>query len=313
MRHILRILQHAPLEQPAADEAGRAYDAVADDYLRYVDGSVEQLFNFDSRYAFADREVWRRIDGALVDLRTQGREHVRILDLGCGPGTWLMRAALHARALGFTAIETRGIDISAELIGMAQRSASRIHVPGIALDFAVQDLEAALAGETADSCDLILCLYGVLNHLPAVRHAAIADALARVATGHVILTVRAAGSPPSVFVTGIEDTLAYRQDHVHDRLSVDLKDGRHLEFYSHLFTADEARRLFTPRLELRELVGLDLFHSRFKFDPNWHRDEPVDARFESRLSGLERLCASDPEMIDHAAHILLSCTARPRV
>ncbi len=181
------------------------------------------------------------------------------------------------------------------------------------LDFAVQDLEAALAGEAEGSCDLILCLYGVLNHLPAERHGAIADALARAAAGHLILTVRAAGSPPSVFVTGIEDTLAYHQDHVHDRLSVDLKDGRHLEFYSHLFTAAEARQLIAPHFDLRELVGLDLFHSRFKHDPNWHRDEPADERFESRLSGLERLCASDPEMIDHAAHILLSGTIRRRV
>jgi SAM-dependent methyltransferase len=312
MRNILRILQHAPLDLPAHDEAARAYDAVADDYLRYADGSVEQLFAFDSRYAFADREVWHRIDAALVELRTQGREHIRILDLGSGPGTWLLRAALHARALGFT-VEARGIDISAELIALAQRAADRIHVPGVAFDFAVRDIEAALAEEAAERCDLVLCLYGVLNHLPAARHAAIAEGLARVASGHVILTVRAAGSPPSVFVTGIEDTLAYHQDHTQDRLSVDLKDGRHLEFYSHLFTADEARRLFSPWFDLRELVGLDLFHSRFKHDPNWHRDEPVDARFESRLSGLERLCAGDPEMIDHAAHILLSCTVRPRV
>jgi SAM-dependent methyltransferase len=313
MRNILRILQYAQLEQPAPDEAGRAYDAVADDYLRYADGNLDRLFDFDSRYAFADREVWRRIDSALVDLRTQGREHIRILDLGCGPGTWLLRTALHARALGFATIEARGIDISSELIALAQRSASRIHIAGIALDFAVQDLEAALASEPAEGCDLVLCLYGVLNHVSPSRHAAIVDRLAQVVAGHLVLTVRAAGSPPSVFVTGLEDALAYHQDHARDRLFVDLKDGRHLEFHSHLFTADEARTLFGHRFELRELVGLDLFHSRFKRDPNWHRDEPADERFESRLSGLERLCANDPEMIDHAAHILLSCTVRPRV
>jgi len=59
------------------------------------------LFDFDSRYAFADREVWQRIEAALVDLRLQGRRTLRILDLGCGPGTWTLRTALRARALGF--------------------------------------------------------------------------------------------------------------------------------------------------------------------------------------------------------------------
>ncbi len=316
MRNILRIIQHMPTAKAApdgaSDEAGSAYDAVADDYLRYADGSVEQLFAFDSRYAFADREVWRRIDAALVEMRTQGRETIRILDLGCGPGTWLLRAALHARALGFSQVAARGIDISAELIGLAQRSAGRITVPGVAIDFAVRDIEAALADEQSGCCDLVLCLYGVLNHLPAPRHSAIAAELARVTAAHLILTVRAAGSPPSVFVTGIEDTLAYHQDHDHDRLTVDLKDGRHLEFYSHLFTAQEVRDLFAPCFGMRELAGLDLFHSRFKNDPHWHRDAPDDARFVSRLGGLERLCANDPEMIDHAAHILLDCVARPR-
>lgn len=319
MRHILRIIHDMPSKPPtdesgdgARDAAARAYDAVADDYLRYADGSVDQLFAFDSRYAFADREVWRRIDAALVELRTQGRESIRILDLGCGPGTWLLRAALHARTLGFSHVEACGTDISTELIGLAQRSAARIAVPGVAIDFAVRDMEAALADEASGSCDLILCLYGVLNHLPAARHGAIATELARVSRAHLILTVRASGSPPSVFVTGIEDTLAYHQDHEHDRLIVDLKDGRHLEFYSHLFSADEVRRLFAPCFELREMAGLDLFHSRFRNDPHWHRNEPEDARFVSRLSGLERLCANDPEMIDHAAHILLDCVAHPR-
>lgn len=294
----------------ADDEAGRAYDAVAADYFHYADGSGEQLFTFDSRYAFADREVWQRIDAALIDLRAQGLRTIRILDLGCGPGTWLIRALLRARSLGFDHAVGFGVDISAELIGLARDNAARIGSSGIEVAFAVRDLQQALAGEAPGSCDLVLCLYGVLNHLPSAAHASIAAGMARVADGRVVLTVRAACSPPSIFVTGIEDARAYHQDHDRDRLAVDLKDGRHLEFDSHLFASGELRQLFEPVLDIQELVGIDLFHSRFKHDPHWHRDGPIDAGFEARLAGLEHFCASDPEMIDHAAHILLSGVVR---
>lgn len=311
MNRFAPMLRESVTIPPAPDDAGRAYDAVARDYLHYADGSGGALFDFDSRYAFADREVWQRIEAALVELRLQGRRTIRILDLGCGPGTWTLRTALRARALGFEAVEARGVDLSAGLIALAHDSAGAARGPGLAIDFAVEDLEAALALEAVRSCDLILCLYGVLNHLPRGRHADLAHGLARAANGPVILTVRAAGSPPSIFVTGIEDADAFHLDHDADRLEVDLKDGRHLAFDSHLFTAGELRGLFETRLAVKELIGLDLFHSRFAHDPRWHGADTPDAGFIARLSGLEHLCADDPALIDHAAHILLSATARP--
>lgn len=183
---------------PIAEAAG-AYDALATDYLRYADGENPSLFGFDGRYAYADSEIWARIDAALGELRAQGRHAVRILDLGCGPGTWTLRTALRARALGFVAVEARGIDISHELIGLARAAAKQVADPAIGLEFEVCDLETALAGEDDRSSDLTLCLYGVLNHLPAARHAPAAEAMARVTAGWTIATVRAVGSTPSIY------------------------------------------------------------------------------------------------------------------
>jgi hypothetical protein len=60
-----------------------------------------------------------------------------------------------------------------------------------------------------------------------------------------------------------------------------------------------------PHLELREVVGIDLFHSRFAPEPCWNRSsEKRD--FWHRLTGLERRCGSNPALIGHAAHILLA-------
>ena len=150
-------------------EAATAYDMVGEDYLTYADGDAHRLFDFSSQYSFADRQIWNRIDGALMDLRAQGRRRLRILDAGCGPGTWLVRTVARARMLGFQNIEARGFDISPEMVRPARDAAAfkgDFH-------FEVADLTRPLAEED-DSVDLCLCLYGVLNHVPREKHDGVA-------------------------------------------------------------------------------------------------------------------------------------------
>lgn len=290
------------LDSAAMNEAATAYDAVGDAYLRYADGNIEALFEFSSRYGFADREIWKRLEAELVSLRTSGRTSVRIVDAGCGPGTWLMRCALRARALGFAKVEGVGFDISPSMIDLALQSRTKLQDSSIRLDFEVADVATGLVPD--QSADIVLCLYGVLNHLPVSQHLAVASNL--VAAGRsLFVTVRTIGSLPSIFITGVEQARDFHQDNEHDRLEIDLVDGRHIEFPSHLFSADEFQALFAPYGHIVERAGLDLFHGRFAPDARWNPADLGDAQFHEALERLEHLCCSDPRFLDRAAHILL--------
>jgi SAM-dependent methyltransferase len=287
----------------SARHAAAAYDATGTAYLHYADGA--QPGEFASRYAFADRTLWGRIEASLVALRANGRHAVRILDIGCGPGTWTIRAARCAARLGFTAIECRGIDPSPRMIELAREAAATVRDDATGLAFEVADLHSALASEDDHGADLVLCLYGVFNHLAAPLRASAAEALARVNGGTLIVTARSVGSLPTIYVAGIEQAAHFVQDHDADRMEIDLTDGTHLAFDSHLFRAAELGALFAPHCRVRELAGLDIFHSRFAHDPAWNPAGANGAPTADRLARLERLCAEDDVLIDSAAHIML--------
>lgn len=287
--------------QAAAIEAAFAYDLVSEDYLHYADGKADALFDFTSRYSYADSQIWRQIDAALFDLRAQGRSDIRILDAGCGPGTWLIRTVTRALGMGFRNIQARGFDISPEMVRLAQDNAA---FRGD-YRFEVGDLQKPLP-EADASVDLTLCLYGVLNHLPVAEHDAAVRELVRVTSGHLFATVRTVGSLPTIYVDKIEKARTFRQDHAQDRFEVDMDDGRHISFTSHQFCADEFRALFTAYASNVHLMGLDVFHSRFCADPAWNPATLPDADlFERELCKLEERCSCEPAFMDRAAHILL--------
>ena len=301
-----RLRLHAPATRPpATSEAADAYDAVGAGYRTYADGENAALFDFTGAYAFADREIWTRLEDALVRLRADGRQAIRILDAGCGPGTWLLRLAVRARDLGFTAIDARGFDISREMIALAQSRQAAIADPHIGISFDVGDIATALEDEDDGSYDLILCLYGVLNHLPHEARIHAAAELTRVSEGDIFASVRTIGSTPSIFVSALDQARDFHQDNERDRLEIDLADGRHIGFSAHLFEATELRALFAAGLREVELVGLDLFHGRFALDPRWNPLSLPNAAVAERLERLEHLCAHDPALLDRAAHILL--------
>ncbi len=301
----------SPVGDPArtAPEAAGAYDAVGAHYLAYADGDHAGLFDFTGSYAYADREIWARLDAALIRLRTSGRHAIRILDAGCGPGTWLLRMVVRARDLGFTAIDARGFDISPEMIALAGERLDLANDPHIGVTFEVADLLDALDEEEDASYDLTLCLYGVLNHLSAAERETASAALTRVTDGDLFVTVRTVGSQPSIYVADLTEALAFRQDNERDRLDIDLADGRHLGFSSHLFTSRELLALF-PRCEATELAGLDLFHGRFAPHPSWNPADVTNMAIRDSLDRLEHLCAHDPMLIDRAAHAFLHARTR---
>lgn len=99
---------------------------------------------------------WPAVMAALAALRDRKRCAVRIVDADCGAGCLLLQALRHARALGFTAIEGRGIDGAPALIGRARAAAARLRDPAIGVTFEAADMATALADEHDLPADIVL-------------------------------------------------------------------------------------------------------------------------------------------------------------
>jgi SAM-dependent methyltransferase len=280
------------------------YNQAGDDYIAYADGDLTQPFVFNGMHAYADRCVWTLLEKKLVELRASGASCVRFLDAGCGPGTWLWRLVLRARALGFTSIVARGFDIAEAQIERARLLARNLSgVPGVDFTFEVADLTSRLP-ESDGSVDITLCLYSVLSHLPVGSLADVSTEIARVTSGHFITTVRSIGSPATAFVESMENVRQLKQDHVRGRCEIELSGGRHIAFNFHLFTASELRRCFSGHFDIEDLRGLDLFHSRFSPDPRWNPAHLQDSLADDLLR-FEETHATNRAFMDHAAHLLL--------
>jgi SAM-dependent methyltransferase len=293
------------------DDVADIYNQAGDDYVSYADGDPSQPFAFEGIHAYADRCVWAILEKKLSDLRASGATSVRFLDAGCGPGTWLCRLVIRARALGFSSIAARGFDIAQAQIQRARLAARDLSsLPGVNLTFDVADLTDRLS-EADASVDMTLCLYSALSHLPVASLADISTEIGRVTSGYFITTVRPIGSTPTAFVESVENVRRLKQDHAKDRCEIDLNDGRRMVFGFHLFTAVELQNHFAGCFETEDLRGLDLFHSRFTPDARWNPVRlPDHSRLCDELVRLEETYATSPEFMDRAAHLLLVARRR---
>jgi SAM-dependent methyltransferase len=294
------------VDDEVMDDVADIYNAAGDDYATYADGDPSRLFAFDGMHGYADRCVWAILEKKLTELRASGASSVRLLDAGCGPGTWLRRLVMRAHALGFSSITARGFDIARAQIQRARLMAGNLSsLPGVNLTFDIADLADPLP-ETDASVDLALCLYSALSHLPVARLPDISKEIARVTLGYFITTVRPVGSMPTALVDSIEKIRRLKQDHLRDRCEIHLSDGRHIAFGFHQFTAAELRNHFAGCFDIEDVRGLDLFHSRFTPDSRWNPVSlPGDNRFSDELERLERTFATCPEFMDRATHLLL--------
>src|SRR5258706_5025573 len=232
----------------ATEDIAAIYNQAGDDYVSYADGDPSQPFAFDGLHAYADRCLWAALETKLADLRATGASSVRFLDAGCGPGTWLRRLVLRARALGFNSITARGFDIAQAQIKRARLAARNLSgLPGVNLTFDVADLADRLP-ESDASIDLTLCLYNALSHLPVASLNDISSEIARVTSGHFITTVRPVGSTPTAFIESVVNVRRLKQDHVRDRCEIDLSDGRRLAFglYGALFVKEASTHFCRP-------------------------------------------------------------------
>lgn len=282
-----------------------AYNHAGEGYLRYADGDPRQLFAFEGLHAFGDRHIWTLINAKLVALRAASRDALRVVDAGCGPGTWLRRIVVRAVELGFKRIDARGFDLAQAQVASARRFGCYLgQQPGVSLEFETGDVTHALS-EADGSVDLCLCLYGVLNHLPETALPSVAAEFARVTRGSIVVSVKSVGSTPSIFIDAVDRAHTFQQDNEANRCEVELKDGRRMTISCHLFSNGELRRLFEDRFDIEDLRGLDLFHSRFAPDPRWNPSSLGAEPLADELRTLEKTYAHSPDFMDRAAHLLV--------
>jgi SAM-dependent methyltransferase len=296
-----------------AENVAAVYNDAGNDYIAYADGDPANLFSFEGLHGYADRQIWLVLLRMLTDLRASGASSISILDAGCGPGTWLRRMVLCAHDLGFTGIVARGFDIAESQVLQARCLANDIAtLPGVRLTFDVADLTLPLP-EPDGSVDITLCLYSVLSHLPPEGLASVSREIARVTSGHFVTAVRSIGSTPTAFVHPIKMVRYLRHDHDRNECEIELRDGTRRTFSFHLFTAAELLGYFAPHFSIEEVRGLDLFHSRFEFDPRWSPPSlQSDNRIADELARLEEKYAAKSEFVDRAAHIMLVAQSRTK-
>jgi SAM-dependent methyltransferase len=157
------------------------------------------VFGGGAARAAVDQAICSRLDAALLRLHEDGRHAIRILDAGCGPGNWLLRVALRARDMGFTAIEGIGIDTSPEMIAFAEAQRSLAEDAHIGLRFDVAEIATALDGEEDASFDILLCLGDGLGRLSLRQRDRAVTALARVADGDLFAMTLPGSLFPPVF------------------------------------------------------------------------------------------------------------------
>ena len=123
----VRTFRHVSLN-PTTGDVASAHDHVGDGYGRYADGDgPEDPSQAANRFAHADAIVWATICDTIDQLRDAGVSSLRVLDAGCGPGTWTQRIAGHAHRPRSLRIEAVGFDISSGQLEIALKNAEHLN------------------------------------------------------------------------------------------------------------------------------------------------------------------------------------------
>jgi SAM-dependent methyltransferase len=299
-------IRQVPLRQGQA-AISSAYNEAGYRYGKYADGNVRDLFSFDGRHSYGDRKTWEAIEERIFALRARGERRLRVLDIGCGPGTWLRRVVVRAKQLGFDEVVAHGIDIAELQLHRARALSRRVaELDGVRLTFAYGDLRGRISVPEG-TCDLCLCLCGVLNHMPEAELPEVFAKIGKVTALYFVASVRAIGSTPTVYVDDVNSAVRFYQDNKINRLDVEFADGRRSSFESHLFSSTKLAQLARPGFQVEDMRGLDLFHGRFASDPRWNPPTSVmTARLAQQLDCLEDRYCRDPDFANHASHLLMT-------
>ena len=292
----------------------QAYNQVGEAYGAYADGGDADEGCSRSRFAHADRIVWDSIRKTIYELRERRITGLRILDAGCGPGTWIGRVAAYARRVDLD-IDATGFDIAEGQLDIARRRMAR--AAGASANTRVRFLTHNLADPLPWSdgeFHIVLCNYIVLNHVARSALPGAIGELCRVANHRVIATLRAIASPVTACIIGTEHVSQYHHDRRSGELRLVLKDGSEHVLTLNLYSAERLKALFNTRAVIVDLRAVDLFLSRFALDENWTAQAasalPGRSQVLSSLRDAEEQLCREPAWLDHGTHVLL--VAQPR-
>jgi ubiquinone/menaquinone biosynthesis C-methylase UbiE len=307
--------RHARPDAPRA--IAQAYDHAGEAYGDYADGDgADDPSCSTRRFAHADAIVWATLRKTIDELRRTGVTTLRILDAGCGPGTWIRRLVAYARPLAL-GIEATGFDIAQGQLEIARKrmdeASGGCQGANANIRFLVHNLADPLPW-TDREFHIVLCNYIVLNHLDRRALPGAIRELCRVAKHRVITTLRAVASPVTGCIIGTEEVSEYHQDCRSGELRLVLKDGSQHVLTLNLYSAQRLRRLFEAQATVMDLRAVDLFLSRFVADDNWTgklvRTLPGREHVVRWLREAEETLCRQPAWLDHGTHVLL--VAQPR-
>lgn len=296
-------------DQTSARTIADAYDHAGVDYVSYADGDgLDDPSIGHDRFAHADGIVWKAIRDAIDQINQAGGHTLRVLDAGCGPGTWIRRIAAYANSLSL-AFEAVGFDISKGQLDIARRSVAGCGVRGRwKITFIEHDLARPLPWSDGHF-HIALSNYVVLNHLPKTALPRAVEELCRVCSHRVIASVRSLASPPTGCIVGTEQVREYHQDCDRGELKILLKDGTEHRLTFNLYSADTMKALFAGHSRVVDVRAIDLFLSRFAPDENWtaHAINGLPGRLEvmRKLEEIEEPLCRLPGWVDHGTHILV--------
>ncbi len=223
----------------------------------------------------------------------------KILDAGGGPG----RYSIH---LARKRYRPTILDLSAPHIEFARKQARREGVSGRFDGFAVGSI-LDLSRFPNNTFDAVLCLGGPLSHVSGERNRMKAlSELVRVAKKNAPILVSVMGkwgtlATPLAFFANE----ARRTRHMME-LTLKGEDKMwHGKYYSHYFTLDEVRGLFSKirSIKVLKIVGLQGLSTTWsdKFTDDFHKDKKAWKNWME----IHRLVREVPSVVDNSRHILI--------
>lgn len=303
----------------ANDGVKHFYDSFSNSYTQYANGTsalseLLELNESDVSHAFSwgDVQTWQSIEQSLdllINQREQsGEPHpIKVVDIGCGDGTWALRIAHHCFSRKVP-VSITCLDLSPAMLDSArahfEQFFAQCQPDDMCVTYALCDLATGLPEPIKrDKFDITLCLHTVLNHLPATcLNFAIAELVAAT-RGFLFFSVKPPFSRPTFYAAPMSDILHFdrRNEHLY---ALDRSGSFHI-LRSNLISHQQLQDALAPLAVATQFIGLDVLVSRLTPDPRWVGDDPTAKLLPIEdLLSLEARTASDARYLNFANHIL---------